>query len=288
MREQLGFLLLGLGFVSACGAVESSVDAPPGTIDAPPGTIDAPEGTIDAPEGTIDAPMTIDAPAGPPPVLYWTMEGNVNNSGSLSGYTLTTPAGITYVTGKFGQAANYAIGQYAYTDGARASLGTYADVTIGMWMKEPGSVQGTAFLDCNNRQTAPYGGVQMGLTSSMVSVCVSTTTNSFLSGSCNGFTAPTPNVWHHWLVRYDGTGTGTGQGGVTEIYVDDVLVHTRANDGSNNPVFSPTGILDRFYVGGAGNTQVDDVRVYNQVFSRQDQCTFVMRGTWTGSSCTPP
>src|SRR5436190_16502003 len=169
MREQLGIFVIGLAFVGACGAVESNpIDAPASTIDAPAGTIDAPD-TIDAPPGAIDAP-DVDAPAGPTPVMYWTMEGNVNNSGSLSGYTLTTPAGITYVTGKFGQAANYALGQYAYTDGARASLGTYADVTIGFWMKEPGNVQGTAFLDCNNRQTAPYGGVQMGLTSTAVSV----------------------------------------------------------------------------------------------------------------------
>jgi hypothetical protein len=281
MRQQLGLLFVGIGFISACGAVEST------PIDAPGGTIDAPPGTIDAPEGTIDAPDTIDAPAGPTPVMYWTMEGNVNNSGSLSGYTLSTPAGISYVAGKFGQAANYAVGQYAFTTGARTSLGTYADVTIGMWMKEPGNVQGTAFLDCNNRGTAPYGGIQMGLTSTAVSVCVSTTTNSYLSGGCNGFTAPSANTWHHWLVRYDGTGTGTGQGGVTEIYIDDVLVHTRANDTNNNPVFS-AGISDRFFVGGAGNTQVDDVRVYNQVFTRAEQCTYVMRGTWTGTACTPP
>lgn len=282
MREQLGILVIGLGFVGACGAVEST------PVDAPSGTVDAPEGTIDAPEGAIDASMVIDAPAGPMPVIYWAMDGNVNNSGTLTGYSLTTPAGISYVPGKFGMAANFAIGQYAYTDGVRASLGGYADVTIGMWMKEPGNVQGTAFLDCINRQTAPYGGVQMGLTSSSVSVCVSTTSSSLLTGNCNGFTAPSPNVWHHWLVRYDGTGTGTGQGGATEFYIDDVLVLTRANDSSNNPVFSPTGISDRFYPGGAGNTQVDDVRVYNQVFSREDQCTYVMRGTWTGSACTPP
>lgn len=289
MREQLGLLAF---FLSACGAVESSVDAPPGTVDAPPGTIDAADGDgpppIDAPPGTIDAP-SVDAPPGPVPMIYWTMDGNVNNSGALSGYTLQAPAGIGYMAGKFGMAASYGAGQYAYTDGARNSLGTYADVTVGFWMREPGNVQGTAFFDCNNRgPTAPFGGVQVGLTQTSVSVCVSTTSNSYLGGSCLGFTAPSANVWHHWIIRYDGTGTGAGQGGPTEIYIDDVLVHTRANDANNNPVFNATGMTDRLYIGGAANTLVDDVRIYNQVFSRQDQCTYVMRGTWTGNACTPP
>ena len=45
MREQLGIFAIGLGFVAACGAVESNpIDAPSSTIDAPAGTIDAPEG----------------------------------------------------------------------------------------------------------------------------------------------------------------------------------------------------------------------------------------------------
>lgn len=223
---------------------------------------------------------------GPMPQLHWTLDGNVSNTGALSGYTLTTPAGVGYGAGKVGQGAMLAAGQYTYVDGMQASLTTYAKVTIGFWMKEPGNVQGQAFLDCNNRSTAPYGGVQMGLTSASVAVCVSTTTNSYLSGGCNGFTAPSANTWHHWILRYDGSGTGAGQGAPTEIYVDNVLVHTRANDTANNPVWN-SGAPNRLYL-GVPNSMLDDVRIYNQVFSVADQCQFVVRGTWTGSSCTLP
>lgn len=275
-------LLLG-----ACGSVSSSPDAPVGTVDAPVGTVDAPVGTIDAPVTPIDAPVTpIDGPAAPTPVLYWSLDNTANNSGALLGYALTTPAGVGYAPGKFGMAAAFGGGQYAYVDGMHASLTTYAKVTIGFWMKEPGNVPGQAFFDCNNRSTSPYGGVQLGLTSTSVAACVSTTTNSYLSGGCNGFTAPSANAWHHWLLRYDGAGTGTGQGAPLEIYVDGVLVHTRANDAANNPVWNP-GAPDRLYL-GVPNAQLDDVRIYNQVFSPADQCQFVIRGTWTGATCALP
>lgn len=231
---------------------------------------------------------TPDAPTnnGPMPQLHWTLDGNVNNTGALSGYTLTTPTGIGYGAGKVGQAAMLAGGQYTYVEGMHTSLTTYPKVTIGFWMKEPGNVPGQAFLDCNNRQTAPYGGVQMGLSNTSVTVCVSTSSTAFLSGGCNGFTAPSANTWHHWILRYDGSGVGAGQGAATEIYIDNVLVHTRANDSANNPVWNP-GAPDRLYLGVA-NSMLDDVRIYNQVFSPADQCTYVVRGTWTGTSCTLP
>lgn len=294
MRKHLGVLLpLGLFGVlgAACGKVEVDPDAATNNVDAPvvvdpdAAMIDAPETSIDAPTTSIDA-APIDAPSGPRPQLAWEGENNVNNTGTLTGYTLTTPAGVSYVAGKFGQAMMLASGQYTYVDGIRAPLSGYADVTIGWWMRESGATQGQAVIDCNNRSTAPYGGIQLGLSSSSVSVCVSSTSSSYLGGSCLGFTAPSANTWHHWTIRYDGSGTGTGQGGPVQIYVDNVLVHTRPNDGSNNPVFS-NGITDRLYI-GAFNMALDDVKIYNQVFSLADQCTYVVRGTWTGSSCTLP
>lgn len=250
------------------------------------------DGQVANGDAKIDGPATdamVDAPpvqTGPTPALYWSMNGNVTNTGSLAGYALTTPAGIGYGTGKFGQAASFASGQYSYVDGMRASLETYAKVTIGFWMKEPGNLSSVAFFDNNNRTTSPYGGVQMGLSSTSVSVCVSTTTNSFLSGSCGGFTAPSANTFHHWLLSYDGTGTGTGQGASVLIYIDGVLAHTRANDTANNPVWNQ-GAPDRLYLGAPG-ALLDEVKIYNQVFTAAQQCTYVIGGTWTGTSCTLP
>ena len=199
---------------------------------------------------------------------------------------MTAPAGSSYGSGKVGQGAVLGSGQYMYVDGMKATLGTYAKVTIAFWLLEPGNAPGLSVLDVGNRAAAPYGGVTLGLTNTSVSLCVSSTTNAFLAGSCVGFTAPSANSWHHWLLRYDGSGTGAGQGGPLQVYVDDVLVHTRANDVNNNPVFS-SGIPDRLYVGMA-NSQVDDVQIYDQVLTQAQQCTAILLGSWTGASCTLP
>ncbi len=293
MRKHLGALLPLCFFGAlgaACGKIEATVDAAPGGPDAPAGD---PDGAVtDAPVTSIDAPITaVDAspdapPSGPRPQFLWEGENNVNNTGAQTGFTLVTPSGVSYTAGKFGQAMMFA-SQYSYVDGVRAPLSGYADVTIGWWMRESGATQGQAVIDCNNRATAPYGGMQLGLSGNSVSICLSSTTASYLNaGGCNGFTAPSANVWHHWIMRYDGSGTGAGQGGATQFYIDNVLVYTRANDASNNPVWN-SGIPDRLYI-GAFNMAIDDVRIYNEVMSLADQCTYVVRGTWTGSSCTLP
>lgn len=82
-------------------------------------------------------------------------------------------------------------------------------------------------------------------------------------------------------------GTGSGEGGPVSVYVDDVLKLTKANDGSNNPVFTPTGIPDVMYVGGNG-ALMDDVRIYDVVFSPAGQCTYVVGGVWSNGACTLP
>ena len=213
-----------------CGSVKSNPDA----------SVHDSDHVIDA---AADSRL-IDAPMGPTPRLHWEFENTTNNTGSLSGFALITPAGISYVAGKTGMAGSFGAGQYSNVGGMKNVLGSYAKVTVAFWLMEPGTLSSVAVMDDNNRSTSPFGGVQLGFGGTSVSVCVSTTSNAFLGGSCGGFTAPSANAWHHWIVRYDGTGINGGQGGPTEIYVDDSLVHTRANDGANNPVFTASGIPD--------------------------------------------
>ena len=65
-----------------------------------------------------------------------------------------------------------------------------------------------------------------------------------------------------------------------------MLAFTQANDASNNPVFNP-GISDVLYI-GTGGLMLDDVRVYNSVFTVANQCTQIIGGAWNGSACTLP
>jgi hypothetical protein len=227
--------------------------------------------------------------AGPTPLLRWTLDGNATNSGSITGYPLTFNGTVTYATGKAGQAAQFASGAYGVVQGsARAVLGAYAQYTISFWVNATFAPNtANAFFDFNNRSTAPYGGIQLGYYSAtQFTMCVSTTTNSYLGGSCAVFNAPATGAWHHVILRYAGTGTGAGQGAGVDVYEDDVLVKTVANDASNNPVFN-SGISDSLYV-GTGGISLDDVRIYNSTFTVANQCTQIIGGTWTGTSCTLP
>jgi hypothetical protein len=227
-------------------------------------------------------------PAAPTPLLYWPFDGSNANTGSTAGYSVTLN-GSSYVAGKVGQAVSLATGGYGIVSGsARAVLAAYPQYTISFWINlTPSVTTSAAFLDFNNRSTAPYGGIQLGIASaSQMSICVATTTSSYLTGSCPVFTSPAASSWHHMILRYAGTGTGTGQGAGVDVYIDDVLVKNVPNDANNNPVFN-AGMPDTLYL-GSGGMMLDDVRIYNTVFTVANQCTQIIGGTWNGTSCTLP
>ncbi|HXJ24031.1 MAG TPA: LamG-like jellyroll fold domain-containing protein [Polyangia bacterium] len=227
----------------------------------------------------------------PQPILRWALDDATGaNTGTVSGYTLQFTGSVSAVTGKVGAGAvQFNSGAYGTVQGsARAVLGIDPQYTIAFWINASSSPNtGSAFLDFENRFTAPYGGIQLYFPSAgMFALCVASTTNSYLTGSCKDVGAPAANAWHHVILRYAGTGTGTGQGAGVDVYEDDVLATTVPNDSNNNPVFNQS-ISDMLSIGASGMT-LDDVRIYNQTFSPADQCTVVIGGTWTGSACTLP
>jgi hypothetical protein len=237
---------------------------------------------------TMTAPTAVTATFAPAPLLYWAFEGNATNTGTVAGYPLTLNGTTLYQTGKIGQAILFSTGGYALAQGsARAVLGAYAQYTISFWVDAVAPGSAAAFLDFENRSTAPYGGIQLGYgTPTQFVLCAASTTNSYLpSGSCSAVAAPALNSWHNVILRYAGTGTGAGQGGNLDVYIDGALAKTIANDSANNPIFNP-GISDTFYLGNSG-ILLDDVRIYNTVFTPEIQCTLLAGGTWTGTTCTP-
>lgn len=221
------------------------------------------------------------------PLVHWSFEGNTNNTGSVMGYALATPAGAAYVPGKVGMGITFGAGQYANVAGLRFLVGDLPKVTFAFWLKEPGNLNSASVLSVINRTTSPYGGVQLGLSGTSSSLCVATTSASLLGSGCTGATAPSANNWHHWIIRYNGTNTSAGGGGPTEIYVDDLLVHTQANDTANDPVFTNNGIPDTLTLGYPG-TSLDDVEIFNTTYDLAMQCTGIIGGTWTGTACTLP
>ena len=224
----------------------------------------------------------------PTPLLYYTLDTSGAQTGSLAAYPLTLSGNVTFSTGKIGGAALFGSGAYGSVQGsARAVLGAYAQYTISFWVNATAPSTTNAFFDFDNRSAAPYGGLQLSYVSAtQFSLCASSTTSSYLTGSCPVFAAPATGAWHNVIIRYAGTGTGAGQGAPVQVYEDDVLTTTIANDSANNPVFNP-GISDTLSIGTAGMS-LDDVRIYNSTLSQGDQCTVIIGGTWNGSACTLP
>ena len=250
-------------------------------------------GTVNPCNVTMSAARNVTASfaaAGVQPILWWKLDGSGTNSGTLAGYAYS-PVGVSWVTGKFGMAAQYGPGAYgSVANSLRAALSTSAAYTISFWINATSSPNtGNSALDFWNRSTAPYGGLQFYFSSATSLVlCGASTTQPYLpNGSCTTtWTAPSPSVWHNYIFRYSGTGTAAGQGGNVDIYVDDVLVTTLPNDSSKNPIFS-NGVGDTLYFGTSGMSW-DDVRIYDQVFTQAQQCTTVIGGTWNGTSCALP
>ena len=260
-----------------------------GVVDAAPDDGAASDGAASdgqlADRPAIDAPPP-DASAGPPPLLRWTWDGTPNNSGSMAGFPATLNGSTGYIAGKFGQAIQFGAGGYAQVPGTRTVMSSYATYTIAFWVFLSGSLSSQATFYTIQRTTAPYGGVSVGHTGTSASLCAASTTNSLLTGSCPTFNT-TLNAWHHYLVRYAGTGTAAGQGAPVEIYLDDVRVATATQDTANNPVFN-AGVPDMLSLGAPSFVAMDDLRIYNQVFTPAEQCTQIIGGTWTGASCTLP
>lgn len=115
---------------------------------------------------------------------------------------------------------------------------------------------------------------------------MASTSSSYLTGSCKDIAAPAANAWHHVILRYAGTGTGPGMGAGVDVYEDDVLAGTVPNDSANDPVFNQA-IMDTLTI-GQGGVALDDLRIYNQVFTTAEQCAIVIGGTWSGTACMLP
>ena len=239
---------------------------------------------------SVTATFTSTAPV---PMLRWTFDSDGTNSGSLSGYALSLNGTISFVAGKVGAgAAQFSSGAYSVVSGMRAVLDAYPQYTIAYWVNASASPNtANSFLDFNNRFTAPYGGLQLSYSSAtQYSMCVATTTSSYLTGSCPPSSNPAPSTRTHVAPRPSSAtparARAPARGAGVDVYVDDVLVKSVANDGNNNPVFN-AGVPDSFYFGGSGTT-VDDLRIYSTTFTVANQCTQIIGGTWTGTSCTLP
>ena len=145
----------------------------------------------------------------------------------------------------------------------------------------------TSLLDF--RDNSGNGGIQTyhGATAGEhLVVCFSSTAKDTGGCSANACHYSGIGQWHHILYRWDGT--------TLQVYVDSELRWTSQPFGN---VFSTEQeaevTLGADQQLGANfnhfsNFYIDDLKIFNRVFTPRGQCLFVIDGTWDGASCTLP
>jgi hypothetical protein len=231
---------------------------------------------------TANAATSVTATFNPAPNIWYTFDGDSKNSGTTGGMDLTA-VGVTYVTGKFNHAAQISASGAQYTAGARATIGTYAQGTISMWIHDYVTTN-AIFIDFDNRSTSPYGGLQLFPESNgTAGLLLSSTTTSYVpAGNPNVVNIGASGAWHNLILVYNRDNASHN----FEVWLDDVLSSSITNNNAASTIFNSSQ-ADQLTVGQASMT-IDDVRIYNQVFTQAQQCTVIIGGAWSGTACTLP
>lgn len=216
------------------------------------------------------------------PLLHYSFDGDALNRGAFTGYHGTAGT-VTYPAGKFSQAI-----EFDGTDAtgvvlaeSRLLLGADFEWTIAFWFRED-------VLKTDSRLLAMRGiGEGLGGWETYHGASSATLTTCS-DGGCMSITTPATGVWHHLLMRYDGESATVGA--PVDFYLDGAYVGSIANE-ARIPMTAGMRDLafgrDPFY-GHPSLFHVDEVKVFNAVFTPAEQCTRAIGGTWTGTQCTLP
>lgn len=239
--------------------------------------------TDESTETTDTAELPCNAALAVQPILRLKFEGDASNEGTLSAAYDGTENGVSYVEGKCGQAVSFAGEQGAEVVIANtaAPLSASTDYTLGMWFREDVEQQGN-ILNFRATEADMGGGLHVfDGASDDLTTCASVTVGG-TTGGCRSVPY-TLQQWHHLLYRCDGD---AANGCDLQIFVDGELMQTIPQMG--RVIFSINQAPDLTLGGGTSVFIIDDFRVYDQVFSTEENCTEVIGGTFAAGMCSLP
>jgi hypothetical protein len=200
-------------------------------------------------------------------VGYWKFDdgsGTTAVDSSGYGHTATLFNGVTWVTGKMGDAVAALAPRRQYVGIPQINLSTTKAATVSLWANRTYSTGGghvlfEATINYNNSTTgfgffpddATCQGIQAALKGNIGYVA-----------NCYG--QPSSGVWHHIAVVFDKTQTGGNQ---VKLYIDgalqpvnwNIFANTNTNYFGNNPIF----VFSRGGTQEFNSGKVDDLRIYN-------------------------
>jgi hypothetical protein len=213
------------------------------------------------------------------PLVEIKWDGNFDNTGTETpNYAFVPPAGVGSITPN-GRLGTKGWDAYGYIPNIKQLLQSLNKVTVSIWVYGFGA-PANSFVNFWNT-TAPYGGVQLGLSNQQLTICIGSKNYQYLSagGGCDTVPGPPLNSWHNFIIRYDGNGQADGQGGPIDLFADGNRVISKAN-AAGEVVISPFVRNDLDLGFNPGNAYLDDLRIFDQVFPLMEQCVLVTGGTW--------
>lgn len=223
--------------------------------------------------GNIDAsPATHAFVVTQQPVLRYAFDNDGMNTGAAANtptsYTATL-MNVTFETGKFGKGLLFQSSTTSYaTLPVSPFLHAGRPYTVSLWYREPYNQpvdQGVLIKFPGANPLWAYHPVATNVWRN----CVGTI-------SCGNVEFPT-NSWNNITYRYAGAGNSV------QVYSNGDLFETLA--GPPGDLFATLGDPT---VGAGLNIIVDEIRFFDEVYPADKQCTLVLGGTWTGTSCTLP
>jgi hypothetical protein len=224
-------------------------------------------------------------PSGAAPLLDYPFDGDAFNRGSLVGYD-GVAAAVSWVEGVRGRAvAMGGYGSVVEMPLTSAELNELTAFTIALWFREDRvSNDGGQLIDMRGflRGFHSYHGVS----GDALFTCWGAGHPDNGPGGCGSFDYPV-GVWHALIFRHAGRGLAPGEGAPLELIVDGVPVLTL-----DNPELEPILGHDAvdLSVGRDSIFEIDDLRVYDRVFSPAEQCSELAGGRWCNGTCvtSPP
>jgi len=203
-------------------------------------------------------------------VGYWTFDdgaGTTAADSSGGGNTATLANGVTWVSGKIGDAVQAnGVNQYVSTPPINLS-GTNA-VTITLWTNRTYSTnsEDVLFEATTDYNSSTTGFIFLPDDSECAGIQTGVNGNAGYNVSC--FAQPTSGAWHHLAVVYNNSQTGAS---VVSLYIDGVLQtptqslysSNNTNNFGNNPVY----LFSRAGTSLFGAGMIDDLRIYNSALS---------------------
>jgi hypothetical protein len=212
-------------------------------------------------------------------ILRYQFENNLDNSGLLSGFA-GVGGGFDFVAGRSGTAIkfNHTAASNVRFPETRTVFGRGQRWTISVWFREDVLQERVSLWTFRSfvRGWETYHGAS----TDRITTCS--------QGGCFSFVAPAAGAWHNVSYIYNGASSTTGA--PVNIFVDGNLQGGIENPGSLPLVDGSVADLqlgqqNSFY--GPSQFYVDEVRVYDHIFSPEELCTIVLGGS-VGAGCVLP